>query len=411
MSGEGRTAPDRGERSAGPDRGERSAGPDRGERSAGPDRGGRSLDHPGRPATGGPYVRIARPLLFRMAGGDAETAHEWTLRRLVGLSHRPWVLAALHRRYARAAVPRTVFGLRFTNPVGLAAGMDKDGVALGAWPALGFGFVEAGTVTWHPQPGNPTPRLFRLPASEAIINRMGFNNRGAEALARQIAELEARGARSVPIGVSLGKSRVTPLADALDDYVASLRALRRWGDYFAINISSPNTPGLRRLQDRAHLDALLEVLRAEAGEKPLLVKIAPDLSDQAIGELLAVCADRDVNGIIATNTTLGRAGLHPADAARAVEQGGLSGRPLAARTRDVVAFIHREAGHRLPVIGVGGILDPDDATRLFDAGARLVQLYTGFIYRGPELVRQINRQLATGAASGRAAGRGSRRGG
>ncbi|MEV4628713.1 quinone-dependent dihydroorotate dehydrogenase [Micromonospora sp. NPDC049523] len=330
------------------------------------------------------FERVVRPALFRLGGGDAETAHEWTLHRLAALSGRPAALAALRSAYAVSA-PRRVFGLDFPNPVGLAAGMDKNGVALPAWPALGFGFVEVGTVTAHAQPGNPRPRLFRLPQSTAVINRMGFNNDGAQALAHRLA---AGPALRVPLGISLGKSKVTPLDDAVGDYVASYRALREHGDYFAVNVSSPNTPGLRALQDRAHLDALLDAL---VGEKPVLVKIAPDLTEPAIAELLRVCLDRGAAGVIATNTTLGRGGLAAADEPRGTETGGLSGRPLTVRAREVVSFVHRETGGALPVIGVGGIMDPDDANRLFDAGASLVQLYTGFIYRGPGLARAIAR--------------------
>jgi dihydroorotate dehydrogenase len=276
-----------------------------------------------------------------------------------------------------------VFGVRFPNPVGLAAGVDKDGRALAAWAALGFGFVEAGTVTGRAQPGNPRPRLFRLPEHEAIINRMGFNNAGAEALA---ARLAAGGTGGVPLGISLGKSKATPLDEAVEDYLSSLRAVRRYADYLAVNVSSPNTPGLRSLQDRDQLTALLGALRAEAGSTPLLVKIAPDLTDHAIGEVLEVCADHGVSGLIATNTTLSRDGLTRGGGA-AGEAGGLSGRPLTRRALDVVTFVGKRTD--LPVIGVGGIMTPDDAARMFDAGASLVQLYSGLIYRGPGLVRAI----------------------
>jgi dihydroorotate dehydrogenase len=337
------------------------------------------------------FERAVRPYLFRLGGGDAEAAHEWTLRRLAALSRRPAVLAALRRRYAVAA-PRTVFGVRFPNPVGLAAGMDKDGVALPAWPALGFGFVEVGTVTRHPQAGNDRPRLFRLPHSGALVNRMGFNNGGAAALAARLAAL---GPLPVPLGISLGKSRATPLAGAVEDYVASYRALRGHGDYFAVNVSSPNTPGLRTLQDRGHLDALLDAL---VGERPILVKIAPDLTDAAVAEAVQVCLDRGAAGVIATNTTLRRDGVAPADTARAGAPGGLSGRPLAKRAREVVAFVHRETAGALPVIGVGGIMDPAGAAAMVDAGASLVQLYTGLVYHGPALVRACARSVAPAAA-------------
>ncbi|MEV0394893.1 quinone-dependent dihydroorotate dehydrogenase [Polymorphospora rubra] len=339
------------------------------------------------------FERLVRPALFKLGGGDAETAHEWTLHRLAGLSRNRVALAALRARYAVAA-PRTVFGVRFPNPVGLAAGMDKDGAALPAWPALGFGFVEVGTVTAHAQPGNPRPRLFRLPDSGAVINRMGFNNAGAAALAARLDALPRP--LGVPLGISLGKSKVTELDAAVDDYLTSYKALREHGDYFAVNVSSPNTPGLRALQDREHLDALLGAL---VGDRPVLVKIAPDLTEPAVAEVIQVCLDRGAAGIIATNTTLRRDGLAAADADRAAETGGLSGRPLTGRARDVVAFVHRETGGRLPVIGVGGIVDPDAATRMFDAGASLVQLYTGFIYGGPGLVRAVARRSRAARAS------------
>jgi dihydroorotate dehydrogenase len=357
------------------------------------------------------YEALARPALFRVGRGDAEAAHEWTLRRLAGLTRRPRLLAALTRACATHA-PREVFGIRFPNPVGLAAGMDKDGVALPAWPALGFGFVEVGTVTWHPQSGNERPRTFRLRRSEAVINRMGFNNAGARALA---SRLGAVGPSPVPLGISLGKSKITLLDEAVSDYLASLRVLYPYADYIAVNVSSPNTPGLRSLQERSHLDELMGALRAEmvdlsgtppdplglaapappAGPpKPLLVKISPDLSDADLADVLAVCLDRGVAGIIATNTTLSRAGLVPGDIVRGGQVGGLSGRPLTKRSLEVVGFIHREAGMRLPIIGVGGVMDPDDALRLVDAGASLVQLYTGLIYRGPGLIRDTARALS-----------------
>lgn len=352
------------------------------------------------------YQRLVRPALFRLGAGDPEVAHERTLRWLARLSARPALAAGIAGR-VRLVAPRTVFGVQFGNPVGLAAGMDKDGVALRAWPALGFGFVEVGTVTSLAQPGNDRPRLVRLPASEAVLNRLGFNNAGAAALA---ARLAAYGPLPVPLGISLGKSRATPLSEAVGDYLAALRLLAPYGDYFAVNISSPNTPGLRSLQDRTHLGTLLAALRGATGT-PILVKIAPDLTEPAIAELLAVCLECGVAGIIATNTTVRRSGLAEPDRSQANQPGGLSGRPLAERTRQVVRFVHTETGGRLPIIGVGGILTADDAVRLADAGASLVQLYTGLIYRGPGLVRQVSRALtgsppaAAGGCSGTRSGR------
>jgi dihydroorotate dehydrogenase len=334
------------------------------------------------------FERIARPALFRIGGGDAEAAHEWTLRRLSALSRHRVVLAAMRRRYAVRA-PVTVFGVEFPNPVGLAAGMDKDAVALPAWPALGFGFVEVGTVTWHAQPGNDRPRLFRLPASGGLVNRMGFNNGGARALASRLA---GQPRLPVPLGISLGKSKITELAGAVEDYAASYRVLREHGDYFVVNVSSPNTPGLRRLQDRGYLDALLDAI---VGDRPVLVKISPDLTDPAIGEVLQVCTDRGAAGVVATNTTVRRDRVAGPDTALAGEPGGLSGRPLATRAREVVRLVHRETGGALPVIGVGGVTAPEDAARMRDAGASLVQLYTGFVYHGPALVRASARRLAT----------------
>jgi len=329
------------------------------------------------------YESVVRPALF---GLDPEAAHELALR---GLG-----LVRVRRPFSPPGAARTVFGVRFPNPVGLAAGMDKDGQALRAWPALGFGFVEVGTVTRDPQLGNERPRLFRLPASEAIVNRMGFNNAGAAALARRLARV---GPLPVPLGISLGKSQATPLAEAVEDYLASLRVLRGHGDYFVVNVSSPNTPGLRELQDRAALDGLLAALLPAAEGTPLLVKVAPDLSDAALDAVVEVCLSRGVAGLIATNTTLARDGVQPADAGAGAQPGGLSGRPLRARARQVVELLAKRSG--LPVIGVGGIMEIDDARRLVDAGASLVQLYTGLVYRGPALVRRCVSALADGGST------------
>jgi dihydroorotate dehydrogenase len=346
------------------------------------------------------FDKIVRPAMYRLAKNDPEVVHERTVTALSGLSAVSPALRAL-RAYYRTDAPATVLGLRFPNPVGLAAGMDKNGRALHAWPALGFGFVEVGTVTRLPQPGNPRPRLFHLPGSDAVINRMGFNNAGADALAERLV---TNGKPDVPLGISIGKSKAAALEDAVADYQFSLRSLYPHADYFAINVSSPNTPGLRALQDRSALTELLSELRAtseslaeEAAKRPtpLLVKVAPDLSDDALAELLEVCSAHEVAGIIATNTTLSRQGLSASDIRGGEEIGGLSGRPLADRAREVVRFVHQHTDGKMPIIGVGGILGADDARRMLDAGASLVQLYTGFALHGPGVVREIARGLAT----------------
>lgn len=342
------------------------------------------------------YRRLARPVLFRLGKGDAETAHHRTLALLARTRPAAPVLAKL---LAGNQTPRRVFGVDFPGAVGLAAGMDKDGRALKSWPALGFGHVEVGTVTAHAQPGNEQPRLFRLKNSGAVINRMGFNNKGSAALART---LQRTGPIGVPLGISLGKSKVTPVDQAVTDYLASLEAVHPYADYIAVNVSSPNTPGLRGLQDRGPLDELLGALTeqaavlAETGRRagrpvPVLVKIAPDLTDDAIGDVLQVCADRGISGVIATNTTLSRNGINVADAALAGQAGGLSGEPLRRRALDVVRFV---AGHTdLPVIGVGGISRPEHGLEMLDAGASLIQVYTGFIYSGPGLVTGLNKAI------------------
>jgi dihydroorotate dehydrogenase len=348
------------------------------------------------------YEHLLRPILFRLGRGDAEAAHDATLRLLALMSRTRLTTQLLRTVWGQppADLSRTLFGLRFPTPLGLAAGMDKNGVALPAWEALGFGFVEVGTVTWHAQPGNPRPRLFRLTADQALINRMGFNNAGAAALAQRLAQVGPQ--LSIPVGVSIGKSKIAPLEEAEADYSAALAAIFRHAAYVAINISSPNTPGLRELQDRAALDRLLAALQQanqrlateqQSQLRPLLVKFAPDLSETAVGEALAVCTRHRVAGVIAVNTTLQRTGLSAASMALAGETGGLSGKPLSERAAAMVRLIARETSGRLPIIGVGGISSPADAIRMLDAGASLLQIYTGLVYTGPALVTQINRAL------------------
>jgi dihydroorotate dehydrogenase len=352
------------------------------------------------------YRRLARPVLFRQGGGDAETAHRRTLAMLAWSARHGWSAAAAQRVLAADPLSRNVFGLDFPSPVGVAAGLDKDGVALPAWSMLGFGFVELGTVTAVPQRGSPRPRVFRLAESAAVINRMGFPNAGAAALAHRLTSLPDVG---IPVGISLGKSAITPVDRAVPDYLTSFRAVEPHADYIAINVSSPNTVGLRGLQDRGPLDELLAALVAEAGRLarptrrrgrpvPVLVKIAPDLTDGAIADVLEVCENRGAAGLIAVNTTTGRGGLTPSDLARGTERGGLSGAPLFPRALEVVRFVTGRTG--LPVIGVGGISTPEDGLAMLDAGASLIQLYTGLIYAGPGLVRDLNRAIAGQSGDG-----------
>ncbi len=358
------------------------------------------------------YRSLLRPALFRY--GDAEAVHERVLSALAAISRSPMLTQALAVAMsaagaAEAATSTELFGLRFPNPVGLAAGFDKNAVAVPALAALGFGFIEVGTVTRWAQPGNPRPRLFRLPEDAALINRMGFNNAGAEVVAARLAR--QRGI-AVPLGISLGKSKATPLDDAVADYLGSLDTLYPYGDYFAVNVSSPNTPGLRALQERQRLDALLAALQAalrthagaegRAAPKPLLVKVAPDLDDAALDEVLDVCLAREVSGLIAVNTTVARDGVSAATPPSLREEpGGLSGRPLLARALAVVRRLAARSDARLPLIGCGGISTAEDAQRMLDAGAALVQLYTGFIYEGPTLPRRLLRGLGKAKESGR----------
>src|SRR5215470_20306788 len=325
------------------------------------------------------YERIVRPLLFSL---DAETAHHLTIELLQRTSHIDPALRAL-RSLQPSSKPITLFGLTFPNPIGLAAGLDKNGVALPAWAALGFGFIEIGTVTAKAQPGNPKPRIFRLPEEQALINRLGFNNDGADAIARRLAALRLSGRwPAVPVGINIGKSRATPLEQATDDYLYSFRMLRDFADYMILNISSPNTPGLRELQEPEKLSELLCAVSNEAGTapKPLVVKLSPDLSGAELKAILVVCEENGVSGIIATNTTLDHSSIPP----QLDQAGGLSGAPL----RDKSTALVREIAARstIPVIASGGIFDCESAWEKFQAGAELIQLYTGLVYRGPKLL-------------------------
>src|SRR5437762_10345535 len=332
------------------------------------------------------YERLFRPLLFSL---DPETAHRLTIELLRGASHFDLALRVL-RFFQPPSKPKTLFGLNFPNPIGLAAGLDKNGVALPAWAALGFGFVEIGTVTAKAQPGNPKPRIFRLPEQQALINRLGFNNDGADAVARRLRGLrQSQRWPAVPVGINIGKSRTTPLERAADDYLYSFRLLRDFADYITLNVSSPNTPGLRDLQEPAALSQLLHAIGSEPGPvpKPLVVKISPDLSPVELEAVLAACEEKGVAGIIATNTTLDHSSVPPG----LDEDGGLSGAPLREKSTALVRSI--AATSKIPVIASGGICNAESAREKFNAGAQLIQLYTGFVYRGPRLLREIVEKL------------------
>jgi len=289
----------------------------------------------------------------------------------------------------------TAMGLKCESPVGLAAGFDKNAEAILGMYALGFSHVEVGTVTARPQPGNPKPRLFRLPEDEALINRMGFNNDGAQEVGNRLASLRARHSDLPVIGVNIGKSRVTPVEDAVEDYVFSTRLLAPLADYLAVNVSSPNTPGLRGLQDEEALRPLLEAVVREAGATPVLVKIAPDLEDQAVLDVCRLSVEVGLAGIIATNTTINRSGLSvEPDAVRAMGEGGLSGKPLSERSLQVLRLIRQAVPRDVCVISVGGVFTGKDVDERLKAGATLVQAYTGFVYRGPLFAHYLTRELA-----------------
>lgn len=378
------------------------------------------------------YTTALRPLLFSGLQVDPEWIHERLLHTLARLDQsQPNALLRAGLAWAEQTfmVPdprleQSLWGLRFANPLGLAAGFDKDGQAIAIWPQIGFGFAEVGTVTFHAQPGNPQPRLFRLLADRAVLNRMGFNNQGAAALATRLQAYRDRQAQrgvgvppaaletgvppaalelsipsdrvlTAPIGVNFGKSKQTDLEDAIADYLGSFRLLQPWGDYFVVNVSSPNTPGLRSLQMAEQLGPLLAALQQEnTTGKPLLLKIAPDLSWDELAAILDLAQHHRLAGIIATNTTIARTGLRTQVVSRtgnpvAAEAGGISGAPLRARSTEVIRFIYRQTQGQLPIIGVGGIFTAADAWEKITAGASLLQVYTGLVYEGPGLIPRV----------------------
>lgn len=338
--------------------------------------------------------QTARSLLFKF---DAEDAHRLALG---SLDFAQWSGVLPLLTSASPNAPVDLLGLRFPNPVGLAAGMDKNGDYIDSLAALGFGFVELGTVTPRPQPGNPHPRLFRVPQASAIINRMGFNNKGVDHLvARLQARREREPKRDCLVAANIGKNFDTPLENAADDYLICMRKVYAYSDYITVNVSSPNTKGLRKLQGENELDQLLHTLKAEQQKLadlhgryvPFLVKIAPDLEDAAIAGVAELLLHHKIDGVIATNTTLSRTGV--AEFTHGNETGGMSGVPLHARAVEVVRLLRHAVGLEYPIIGVGGIMSAASAQSTVDAGANLVQIYSGFVYRGPSLVREIVEQI------------------
>lgn len=354
------------------------------------------------------YTQAIAPLLFYGVKVDPEWIHHQTIDFLSWLGRHNQRLPArwIQSQFAHSCclydqrLDQDLWGISFSNPVGLAAGFDKDGVAAGVWGSFGFGFAELGSCTLHPQPGNPQPRLFRLPQDQAILNRMGFNNQGAALMASLLSEFEQVLSSGydfpiIPIGINLGKSKVTPLEEAPQDYLGSFRLLKDLGDYFVVNVSSPNTPGLRSLQDGDQLARIFDVLQQEnQGIKPILVKIAPDLEWEAICQVVDVANSYQLSGIIATNTTVSRENLktdYIAQTGQSVkdEAGGISGAPLRRRSTEVIKYIYRTTGGKMKIIGCGGVFTAVDAWEKITAGASILQVYTGLVYQGPWMVRQI----------------------
>lgn len=341
------------------------------------------------------YKRLIRPLLFQF---PPELIHDTLLWKLKIASLIPGFNSCLESFWADRSPPKptSIAGLIFKNRVGLAAGFDKNGIAVDALAALGFGFVEVGTVTPRAQEGNPKPRLFRLPKDHALINRMGFNNAGAEALRRNLEKRKT----GIPIGVNIGKMKLTPNEKAAEDYAFCFETLHTVADYFVLNISSPNTPDLRELQRPENLKNLLNHIQnlnqRQSKARPLFVKLAPDLSDELLGPIMDVLKNSDIHGVIATNTTITREPLMTdKSVVETIGAGGLSGRPLQARSTQMIRFLRAGLGSNFPIIGCGGVDSPEAAQEKIEAGANLIQIYTGLIYEGPELIRKISRLLGT----------------
>lgn len=333
---------------------------------------------------------LAKNFLFQL---DAEEAHHFTIHNLQLAGKLPFLLNAfVGGKVEHPSLHRKLWGIDFPNPVGLAAGLDKNGEAIDEFDAMGFGFVEIGTITPKPQPGNDKPRLFRLVKDKALINRMGFNNVGAEVAAQKLKRRKS----NVIVGANIGKNKVTPNEAAIRDYEYCFKVLFDYADYFVVNVSSPNTPGLRELQDKDSLAAILNSLQdinhSKEKTKPILLKIAPDLTNEQISDVISVVEETKIQGLIATNTTIAREPLsYTKEEIEKFGAGGLSGLPLTKRSTEVIRYIKTNSS--IPVIGVGGIMNVADALEKLNAGADLIQLYSGFIYEGPQLIRDINKAL------------------
>jgi dihydroorotate dehydrogenase len=348
------------------------------------------------------FARPLYPLALAASQNNPEKGHHQLIHTLKTIDrlHRQgsgWVMEQLEQAftYPDPRLQQTMWGLDFVNVLGLSAGCDKEGEAAALWPALGFGFAELGAVTQHPQPGNPQPRLFRLPQDRAVINRFGANNQGAIAMAKTLSQTWDYYPRRIPIGINLCKSKITPLEQAVDDYIFSFQTLAPVADYFVVNVSSPNTPGLRSLQESDELARIFAGLQAvNTHQKPLLVKISPDLSWEAIAVIIDLVKTHQLSGIVATNTSTGRAGLKTRTLAQTgnpieSEAGGLSGQPIRARSTEVIRYIYQQTQGTIAIIGVGGIFTAEDAWEKITAGASFLQLYTGWIYGGPWVVPEI----------------------
>jgi dihydroorotate dehydrogenase len=353
------------------------------------------------------FTKPFYPLYLNLVKRNPEQAHLQLLNTLEYINQSrqtPWGNFLCHQLektfcFNDPQLTQSLWGLTFTNPLGLAPGFDKNGVAAGIWSSFGFGFAELGAVTLHAQTGNPRPRLFRLPLDQAALNRMGANNLGAKAIAQTLEEIWTKQPPSIPIGINLCKSKITPLEEAHQDYLGSFQLLREVTDYFVINVSSPNTPGLRSLQGSEELDLILATLQQEnQGIKPLFIKIAPDLDFSEIKNILTLVQNHQLSGIIATNTTIKREGLKtqilPETGKPITEEaGGISGLPLKERSTEIIRFIYQETGGKIPIIGVGGIFTSEDAWEKITSGASLLQFYTGMIYEGPWIVKNIQQGL------------------